>query len=61
MRRYPPERPRGSSGGGQAGSEDGSPGTTILVRQLETGGDMTFGNVAQFEWSTSRTATCWPW
>jgi dipeptidyl aminopeptidase/acylaminoacyl peptidase len=50
MRRYPPERPRGSSGNGQAGSAEGTPGTTILVRQLATGRAMTFGNVSQFEW-----------
>ncbi|MCJ7627504.1 MAG: prolyl oligopeptidase family serine peptidase [Longimicrobiales bacterium] len=50
MRRYPPERPRGSSGNGRAGSGEGSPGTTIILRQLETGRDMTFGNVSQFEW-----------
>jgi len=50
MRRYAPERPRGSSGGGQAGTDEGSLGTTIILRQLATGRDMTFGNVSQFAW-----------
>jgi len=50
MRRYAPERPRGASAGGGSGSDDGAPGRTIMVRQLATGRDMTFGNVAQFAW-----------
>ncbi len=50
MRRYAPERARGSSGGGQAGTDEGSLGTTIILRQLATGRDMTFGNVSHFAW-----------
>jgi len=50
MRRYAPERSGGSSGGGQTGIEEESLGTTIIVRQLTTGRDMTFGNVSQFAW-----------
>jgi len=50
MRRYPPEVPRGESRNGQGGSRGGTPGTTVLLRDLETGRDMTFGNVAQLEW-----------
>ena len=53
MRRYAPERPRGSSGGGQTETEEGSLGTTIIVRDLETGRDMTFGNVSQFAWQNT--------
>lgn len=50
MRRYPPERPRGATGGGQAEGEEGGLGTTIIVRELDTGSDMTFGNVSQLAW-----------
>jgi dipeptidyl aminopeptidase/acylaminoacyl peptidase len=50
MRRYPPERSRGSSGGGPGGGEEGVPGATILIRNLGTGQDMAFGNVSQFAW-----------
>jgi len=50
IRYSPAERPRGSQGAGRRGSEEGSPGATITVRELETGQDMTFGNVAEFEW-----------
>ncbi|MGW8266851.1 MAG: prolyl oligopeptidase family serine peptidase [Longimicrobiales bacterium] len=50
MRHPPAERPRGSPGAGRDGSEEGSPGATVTVRELETGRDMTFGNVAEFEW-----------
>lgn len=52
MMRYPPEQPRESSGGGPRESQEGSPGTTILVRELEAGRDLAFGNVAQLQWST---------
>jgi len=52
MRRYAPERSRGSSGGGGAGAEEGPPGRTLIVRHLETGRDMTFGNVSQFAWQS---------
>ena len=53
MRRNAPERPRGASAGGGSGSDDGAPGRTIMVRQLATGRDMTFGNVAQFSWQNA--------
>jgi dipeptidyl aminopeptidase/acylaminoacyl peptidase len=49
LRRYAPEQERGSSEG-DGGEEDAAPGTTIIVRHLETGRDMSFGNVAQFAW-----------
>ena len=61
MRRYPPERPsgapapagRGAPGGGRGGPAapaEETPGTTLIVRQLATGRDTTFGNVSQFAW-----------
>jgi dipeptidyl aminopeptidase/acylaminoacyl peptidase len=63
LRPYGPERPAapagaaagGGRGGGRGGS-DGSagaeetPGTTLIVRQLASGRDTTFGNVSQFAW-----------
>jgi len=61
LRPYGPERPSGAAapagGGGRGGrgsgpsaeSED-TPGTTLIVRQLASGRDMTFGNVSQFAW-----------
>ena len=57
MRHYPPETSGGSTGGGAggrggpSGSGGGTPGRNILVRRLDTGQDMPFGNVAQFAWS----------
>ena len=50
MRRSPAEGPRGSSGVGRGGSEEGTPGATITVRTLGTGQDMAFGNVSEFQW-----------
>ncbi len=50
MRRYTPERSRESSRGGPGGSDEGEPGATILIRDLATGQDVTFGNVSQFAW-----------
>lgn len=50
MRRYSPERSRRSSGDDPGRVSEGDPGATILIRNLETGQDMTFGNVSQFAW-----------
>jgi dipeptidyl aminopeptidase/acylaminoacyl peptidase len=62
IRPYGPERASGAAapaaGGGRGGrggagasdqAED-APGTTLIVRQLASGRDMTFGNVSQFAW-----------
>jgi acetyl esterase/lipase len=62
IRPYGPERPSGAGAAGAAGrggrggaastpsdAED-APGTTLIVRRLATGRDMTFGNVSQFAW-----------
>ncbi len=56
MRRYPPERSRGGAAGGsgEAGQSlgvDGTPGATVLVRDLGAGRDMTFGNVSELAWT----------
>jgi len=60
MRRYGPSRPsapaapgaRGGGPGGASGSDTSEeiPGTTLIVRQLASGRDTTFGNVSQFAW-----------
>ena len=61
MRRYAPERqggapaaaPAGAPGPPAASADDPAPqGVTILVRELETGRDVTFGNVAETAWRT---------
>lgn len=59
MQRYAPALPSASaapaarSGPGAAGGPDATeerPGTTLIVRQLASGRDTTFGNVSQFAW-----------
>ncbi len=62
MRRYPPERPGATpapapaAGGGGRGGAGGvetaedAPGTTVVVRQLGSGRETAFGNVAAFAW-----------
>ena len=66
MRHYPPEAAGGGAGGrgaaaggggrggrggaGANGSDDNAPGATLIVRELATGRDMTFGNVSEFAW-----------
>jgi len=40
----------GRGGGDGAGAAEDAPGTTLVVRQLASGRDMTFGNVSQFAW-----------
>jgi len=49
LQQYGPEKQRESSADG-GDEDDVAPGTTIIVRQLETGLNMSFGNVAQFAW-----------
>jgi acetyl esterase/lipase len=61
LRPYGPERAPGAAaapaagarGGGRGGADttaDDVPGTTLIVRQLATGRDTSFGNVSQFAW-----------
>ena len=49
MSRYAAEKQRDSSSG-PSDEEDSAPGTTIIVRHLESGRDMSFGNVALYAW-----------
>ncbi len=64
LRRYPPESPPDSSapagsaerGGGRGESDAPSgetPGATLIVQQLESGRETTFGNVSQFAWQNA--------
>jgi dienelactone hydrolase len=59
MRRYAPERPgtAGSANQPPAGApaatpveESAPPGVTVIVRELATGRDTTFGNIGEFAW-----------
>ncbi|MBI3264139.1 MAG: S9 family peptidase [Acidobacteria bacterium] len=53
MRRYAPEKPGGREGATDAGSSDDAEqpaGATLIVRDLASGRDTTFGNVAEFAW-----------
>jgi dipeptidyl aminopeptidase/acylaminoacyl peptidase len=50
LRRYPPEADKKPGDAGQAPETAGPAGATLLVRQLATGRDVTFGNVAEFAW-----------
>jgi hypothetical protein len=51
MRRYAPERKEGAATASPA-ADDGSPpaGSTLVVRDLSTGRDAAFGNVAEYAW-----------
>lgn len=46
---------RGGGGGAAAASPAGAVGTTLIVRNLATGADMTFGNVTEYAWQASDT------
>jgi hypothetical protein len=66
MRHYPPEaagatggggrgaggggRGGGGRGGGSNGADDNTPGATLILRELATGRDLTFGNVSEVMW-----------
>ncbi len=49
MRRYAPEK-KETPEAATAGETDDAPGATLIVRQLASGRDTTFGNVAEFAW-----------
>ena len=40
----------GGRGGASNGADDSTPGATLIVRELASGRDMTFGNVSEFAW-----------
>jgi dipeptidyl aminopeptidase/acylaminoacyl peptidase len=44
----------GRGGGGGDGEDDNVPGATLIVRQLSTGRDTAFGNVAEFAWQEQK-------
>jgi dipeptidyl aminopeptidase/acylaminoacyl peptidase len=52
MRHYPPEKKDAAPGDGSAAQDGDEPpqGATLIVRQLATLRDTTFGNVAEFAW-----------
>ncbi|MGI8782770.1 MAG: prolyl oligopeptidase family serine peptidase [Acidobacteriota bacterium] len=51
MRRYPPEEKEAPDAAATAETDDApAPGTTLIVRNLATGRDTTFGNVSEFTW-----------
>jgi dipeptidyl aminopeptidase/acylaminoacyl peptidase len=56
MRRYPPERPASAAAtpaGAAAATpapDDAPAGATLIVRELATGRDTTFGNVSEYAW-----------
>jgi len=50
MRRYAPEKPGGSDASASAEAEDAPPGATLIVRQMASGRDTTYGNVAEYAW-----------
>ncbi len=50
MQRYRPTAPSEGSGRGGTGESEEKLGTTLIVRKLASGSDMTFGNVSQFAW-----------
>ena len=50
MRRYPPEKKESPDAGLSADGDDTPPGATLILRQLVSGRDTTFGNVAEFAW-----------
>jgi dipeptidyl aminopeptidase/acylaminoacyl peptidase len=45
---------RGGRGGGANGADDNAPGATLIVRQLATGRDTTFGNISEFSWQNQK-------
>ena len=54
MRRYAPEPPNGGNAGSAAlahvADETIAPGTTLVIRELATGRDTTFGSVSEMAW-----------
>ena len=50
MKRYAPERKDAPTDAPAPPSDDAPAGATLIVRQLDTGRDTTFGNVTEFAW-----------
>jgi dipeptidyl aminopeptidase/acylaminoacyl peptidase len=49
MRRYPPEK-KETPDAAQTEGDDVTPGATLILRQLDSGRNTTFGNVSEFAW-----------
>jgi dipeptidyl aminopeptidase/acylaminoacyl peptidase len=45
---------RGGRGGGANGADDNTPGATLIVRNLATSRDTTFGNISEFSWQNQK-------
>ena len=54
MRKYPPQAPPPPTPAPQEAPKD-PPGATLVVRDLQTGADATFGNVSSYAWSEAGT------
>jgi dienelactone hydrolase len=50
MRRYPPEKKESPDSAAASESSDDTPGATLLLRQLSSGRDTSFGNVSEYAW-----------
>ncbi len=44
----------GRGGGANNGADDNTPGATLIVRQLATGRDTTFGNISEYAWQNQK-------
>ena len=55
LKRYAPERKDAPDPGAAANSDEPPPSSTLIVRQLASGRDMTFGNVGEFAWQDDGT------
>ncbi len=45
---------RGGRGGGNDGADDNTPGSTLILRNLATGRDATFGSVSEIAWQEQK-------
>jgi hypothetical protein len=50
MRRYPPEKKESPDSAAASEASDDTPGATLLLRQLSSGHDTSFGNVSEYAW-----------
>ncbi len=58
MRRYPPEKKDTPDPAASGEADDAPQGATLILRQVSTGHDTTFGNVSEFAWQDlARTGT----
>ena len=55
LKRYAPERKDAPDASASANSDDPPPSSSLIVRDLGSGRDMTFGNVGEFAWQNDGT------